>query len=107
MRMHGQFGAFRNFVGTVDPGNVLQFTAPRLDLESLGVAAFTFRERRIDKDFEKLAGRKGSCAERASLSTSSNCQNMLRGPSFADSLISWPQSPASLCAPGYRYKSSD
>ena len=43
------------FVGTIDAGEVGQLSAPRFGVKSFGVAAFTFVERRVNKDFEKLA----------------------------------------------------
>ena len=55
------FRRLRRLVVAVDTGEVFQFAAPRLRVQPFDVAALAFLQRRIDKNFDELAGRTG-CA---------------------------------------------
>ncbi len=50
------FRRHRRFVVAVDAGKVFQLAAPRLGIQALCIAPLTFFQRRIDKDFDELAG---------------------------------------------------
>jgi len=54
-RLKMNFGSERRFVWAVDPGQVLQFSPSGPGVQSFWVAAFTFRQRSVHKDFKELS----------------------------------------------------
>src|ERR1700761_3822757 len=48
------FRCFRRFVTTINPGKVLQLSAAGFRIKTLRIPAFTFFERCIHVDFDKL-----------------------------------------------------
>src|SRR5205085_4252081 len=54
------------FVGGVETGEVLEPPGPRLGVQPLGVSAYAFLQRRVDKYFEKSGGT-GQLADHAAL----------------------------------------
>ena len=56
-RVENQFGIGRRLVGRIEPGEILQFAAPRLLIQPLGIAPLAGLQRRIDEYFDEFARR--------------------------------------------------
>jgi GTPase len=55
-RLKVNLGGSRRLVGAIDAGKILQFSASCFGVESFRIATFTFPQRRVNEDLQKLRG---------------------------------------------------